>query len=247
MAKSTKRKRNAPGLSRLFREEAPMENASVFESGTELLDALKSGSIGYARSYVGMIKASEKQNHIAFAPASCEQWFDLPANLVGNVQVIREVPCKDHTHPLVKLNLKRDDADPLMGMIHQMLSAASRAGMQLQLGANPVTGATQLPFPGLAMHQSTFNPMQMAGVSGLHTFDPRRMMMLRRNDGPRDPIGCRNCLDSVGFFECMDACNDPALHPGGPDIWCIGYCYALAAACQTGPCAPRFWGGRPII
>src|SRR5262249_5622689 len=68
-------------------------------------------------------------------------------------------------------------------------------------------------------------------------------VMQRRNDGPRDPLGCRDCLDRVGFWRCLAACNDPTLHPGGPDAGCIGYCYGLAAECQTGPCAPRGGGG----
>jgi hypothetical protein len=79
---------------------------------------------------------------------------------------------------------------------------------------------------------------------GLQQADPLRMIMRRRADGPRDPIGCRDCLDRVGFWQCMAQCSDPILHPGGPDEWCIAYCYGLAAECQDGPCAPRFGGGR---
>jgi hypothetical protein len=122
-------------------EKAAVEKVEEFEDGTKLLSALKSGDLSHDDVYVGMVKESEKENHIAFAPGSCDDgWIDVPAKLVGKVEVLRHVPCHDHSHPLVRLALNIDETNAVQVMVRQMFtSAGSRApvGTQSPTGIMP--------------------------------------------------------------------------------------------------------------
>ena len=55
-----------------------------------------------------MVKKSEgKEKTIQFAPGgNCSNWLTIPLEFIEDVEIIKTVPCKDHTHPLVRLNLK---------------------------------------------------------------------------------------------------------------------------------------------
>jgi hypothetical protein len=57
---------------------------------------------------IGMVKKSEGQDEtIEFAAGmKCSGWVTTPIELIENVEMIQTVPCGDHSHPLVKLNLK---------------------------------------------------------------------------------------------------------------------------------------------
>ena len=57
---------------------------------------------------IGMVKKSEgKEKTIQFAPGgNCSNWVTIPLEFIDDVEIIKTVPCKDHTHPLVRLNLK---------------------------------------------------------------------------------------------------------------------------------------------
>ena len=57
---------------------------------------------------IGMVKKSEgKEKVIQFAPGgNCSNWVTIPLELIDDAEILKTVPCKDHTHPLVRLNLK---------------------------------------------------------------------------------------------------------------------------------------------
>jgi hypothetical protein len=57
---------------------------------------------------IGMVKKSEgKEKTIQFAlGGNCSNWATIPLELIEDVEIIKTVTCKDHTHPLVRLNLK---------------------------------------------------------------------------------------------------------------------------------------------
>src|SRR5918912_481342 len=101
-----------------------MEAVEKYESGTNLLEALKSGELSGYDVYVGMVKASDKEDHIAFAPGSCDEWIDVPAELIGDVEVLRHVPCREHSHPLVRMKLTIDESNPVHTMVRQMFASA---------------------------------------------------------------------------------------------------------------------------
>ena len=57
---------------------------------------------------LGMVKKSEGNDRtIAFAPGvHCANWVTIPLELIGTVEMIRTIACGDHSHPVVKLNMK---------------------------------------------------------------------------------------------------------------------------------------------
>lgn len=112
----------------------------TFDSGKGLLDAITAGDLALKDMCIGMVKASEKEGHVAFAPRSCNEWVDVPAELIGEVEVLRHVPCRDHIHPLVQFRLKIDDSNPVHAMVRKLLSPAASptpTEMQSPVGAIP--------------------------------------------------------------------------------------------------------------
>lgn len=56
--------------------------------------------------FVGMIKTAEDDQHMMFAQGvTCAHWTVVPLDRIESIQVISETPCKDHSHPLVKMVL----------------------------------------------------------------------------------------------------------------------------------------------
>ena len=57
---------------------------------------------------IGMVKKSDgKEKTIEFAPGgNCSNWVTIPLEFIEDVEMLKTIPCKDHSHPLVKLNLK---------------------------------------------------------------------------------------------------------------------------------------------
>ena len=56
--------------------------------------------------FVGMIKTAEDDQHMMFAQGvTCTHWTEVPIDRIESIEVISEIPCKDHSHPLVKLRL----------------------------------------------------------------------------------------------------------------------------------------------
>src|SRR5215212_5963584 len=105
-----------------------MDVLRTFKSGTELLESLRRGELSAPDAYVGMVKPSPRENSVAFAATSCDEWVDIPAELIDDAEVLRYVPCGDHSHPLVRLKLKFDESDPIHAMVQQLLSAVKAPG-----------------------------------------------------------------------------------------------------------------------
>lgn len=60
----------------------------------------------------GMVMASETKDHIAFSASGCDNWVDLPIDMTAAAEQIGQAPCRDHSHPLMRLTLKvADDPD----------------------------------------------------------------------------------------------------------------------------------------
>jgi len=103
-----------------------MEGLKTFASGTKLLESLKDGDLTSRDVYVGMVKVSKKDNHVAFTPGSCDEWIDVPAQLIADVEVIRHAPCREHSHPVVRLKLSIDESNPVHAMVRHFFSSPAR-------------------------------------------------------------------------------------------------------------------------
>lgn len=97
----------------------------------------------------GLVKADENDSSMLLfsISSSCKQWVPIPVSLISSIQHIRNVSCKDHQHPLVKIVLaepKKDDVSAVlfMRLFAQAKAAAarmrtfggSRARMRMQSG-----------------------------------------------------------------------------------------------------------------
>jgi hypothetical protein len=60
-------------------------------------------------SIVGMVKKSDgNEKTIKLAPGGhCSNWVTVPLEFIDRVEMVSTVPCKDHSHPLVKLHMKK--------------------------------------------------------------------------------------------------------------------------------------------
>ncbi len=87
-----------------------MEKKSQSLTAAEFFESLQQDKLIAAVpiTLIGMVKKSEgKEKAIQFAPGgNCSNWVTIPLELIEDVEILKTIPCKDHTHPLVRLNLK---------------------------------------------------------------------------------------------------------------------------------------------
>jgi hypothetical protein len=84
---------------------------------------------------IGMVKKSGGQEKtIEFAAGmKCSGWVTTPIELIDNVELIQTVPCEDHSHPLVKLNLKAPRS-PEGKLLYAILEGMTSAYEAVQRG-----------------------------------------------------------------------------------------------------------------
>lgn len=118
-----------------------MEKKSHSLTAAELFEGLQHDTLATVVpvTLTGMVKKSEgKERTIQFASAgNCSGWVTIPLDLIEDVEVLSTVPCKDHTHPLVRLNLKTP-TNP-----EAKIFAALLKGMQSTLEGTRVVYAQQ--------------------------------------------------------------------------------------------------------
>ena len=138
---------------------------------------------------VGMVKKSEgKGKAFQFAlGGNCSGWVTIPLELVEDVEVLRTVTCKDHSHPLVNLKLKAPRTP------EGKLFAAMLEGMQ---------SATPPRHPHLA------TPRSAVGGRRSSAYGPMAI-----ESGCRKVCGPAVCPNPTGpgtiwFTECWTECRD---------------------------------------
>ena len=126
-------------------------------TGQGLVDALGAGEFDRPRGVVliGMVKASEQKDHVAFARGGCDTWIDLPTSLIEEAEHVGSRPCEDHAHPIFRITLRESD-DPQARLLAQLLEA----GPQRRSRQLPPTFNTRVPHRGAAAARS--------GLFGLH-------------------------------------------------------------------------------
>ena len=73
---------------------------------------------------VGLAKPddSDPANIALSVSADCKRWHAIPAGMVEGVQTLQTVSCRDHTHPLVRLFLRRPaKEDVSAGVLYDLL------------------------------------------------------------------------------------------------------------------------------
>lgn len=130
-------------------------------------------------AFVGMLKAAEDEQHLMFAQGvSCANWTAVPVYLIEGIELISEAPCKDHSHPLVKMTFKTP--------------ASEEAQMYASLAqSNPFTAS-----PSQAMGNA-----ELAMVQRIKRFRDGKSDVLFRNSGPDVWFPCwSHCMDDLLEF-----------------------------------------------
>lgn len=78
-------------------------------TGASLEKALREGALDSSRTatMVGMAKPSDEAGYISFTRSGCDNWIDLPVEMIQSAEKIGDAPCRDHSHPLVKITLEK--------------------------------------------------------------------------------------------------------------------------------------------
>ena len=91
----------------------------------------------------GLVKADENERSIVLFSISsaCEQWVPIPVSFITSIQHIRNVSCKDHQHPLVRIVLaepKKEDASAVLFMRLFAQAKAAAAARRKAANGNPL-------------------------------------------------------------------------------------------------------------
>lgn len=174
----------------------------------DFFEKLEKGELSAAPvRLTGMVKKADgPEKAIRFAPGTnCAGWVTIPLDLIEGVEVLRTVPCRDHTHPFVKLTLKEPrspEGKALFALLGSMQNApaAMSAMSAMPAGRFPAPG-----YAGAGPAPSGIRPALRPGGGGF-------------GQGGTGIIP----IESGCHLRCYPAvCTDPDT---GRDIWCT-VCY----------------------
>jgi hypothetical protein len=153
-------------------------------------------------TFVGMAKPGRDDRHLLFASGTdCEEWTELPLEVIERVEVGELVSCRDHAHPLVKLHLKQPGSEE---------ASAYAALAKAQARARAAAAPAPPPRPAAAEERGRW-PFARA-VSEHGAAGP-----LYEKRASRE-----SCLACFRF--CEELVQTPEL---GDIIWCLRFCGPL--------------------
>jgi hypothetical protein len=102
-------------------------NARQFTDPREFLDSLKRDELEPPIVLPGMLKpADDSDDYVMFAQGTvCQNWVRIPVASIESIDLIQQVPCDEHTHPLVFLRLKPASSDEAK-MFASLMQAVAR-------------------------------------------------------------------------------------------------------------------------
>jgi hypothetical protein len=195
-------------------------------TGATLEEALKSGALKQSGIVlVGMVKLSEEAGHISFTKAGCDNWVQLPTEMIEEAEHIGESPCQGHSHPQFRITLKspKDAQAKLLAALLAQSPQQGAMGGPPQYGGmgspGPFGGQTGAPpMPGSQQHGTA--RMGGAGLGGLGGLG-----------GGRGSLGAWGCWDST--------CTDCILY----EYVCngAGACWHICKIWTERPCTRCIW------
>ena len=98
-------------------------------SGEEFIKALSEDKFSTPVELEGIAKpaGADGKAFMFSTGTDCGTWIQIPLDIVQNIELIRVISCKDHTHPLVRLQLKEPPKENPVGSLF--------AGLLRQMGA----------------------------------------------------------------------------------------------------------------
>ncbi len=95
-------------------------------TGTDFVKALAEGALKNHIVREGLAKQQEKDaKSILFSEGDCTDWIPIPVKMIEKVEFIRNMPCKDHEHPFVRLHLKSPVDNPEAEVFSRLLASSS--------------------------------------------------------------------------------------------------------------------------
>lgn len=98
-------------------------------SGPSLEQALNEGlleSRPEVTELLAMVKKSEQAGNVSITTSGCEEWIDIPTEMIEEAEIVGRSPCRDHEHPLVRITLKAPSG-PESELLAALLRQATRA------------------------------------------------------------------------------------------------------------------------
>jgi hypothetical protein len=92
-----------------------MTNESL--TGQQLSKALAENTLTPQATMTAMVRKSNDNGCVDITLSDCEAWIAIPEELI-NAKVIGSRKCKDHTHPLVELQLKQPNEPTAKALFH---------------------------------------------------------------------------------------------------------------------------------
>jgi hypothetical protein len=131
----------------------------------DFFEKLEKGELSAAPvRLTGMVKKADgSEKAIRFAPGTnCAGWVTIPLDLIEGVEMLRTVPCRDHTHPFVKLTLKEPRSPEGKALFALLGSVQNAPAAMSPKPAGPFPG----PGYGGAPAPSGFRPALRPGGGG---------------------------------------------------------------------------------
>jgi hypothetical protein len=87
----------------------------------------------------GLVKGGDDDTHILFTKSpACADWLPIPIDIIQSIQHFRDVACKDHQHPFVRITFKSvDEVRSDLAVFMTLLSRAQKEAAQAHLASSP--------------------------------------------------------------------------------------------------------------
>lgn len=89
------------------------------QTGRDFLENLRSGAVRPTLTRTGMAKLGDPDSDsIMFSESDdCGNWTKIPLELVQSVEVIGWLGCKDHKHPIIRLELHEPKSENKLAVV----------------------------------------------------------------------------------------------------------------------------------
>lgn len=166
---------------------------STAYSGASLEEALKGDAFSKSEIMrIGMVKQSKTPGYISFTGGSCDNWIEIPTDMIERAEQMGSRPCKDHSHPVFRITLKAPK-DP-QSQIFASLLAQDPAG-----GANPTPQMQGANAPVME------GPSGFQAMAGPGTSPPPGMRGGRSQSARLSTGGLGGLGGGLGAWGCWDS------------------------------------------
>jgi hypothetical protein len=178
-----------------------------------------------------MAKASATAGYITFTRSDCENWVELPIDIIASAEHVGTRPCKDHSHPVLQIALK-EPKDSTAKVLASLLSQSDRGtgyGQPTTNGGRPQMGGGGMPILGGWEGTPMVSPNSRPSAAG--------MARMRSPGGFRGDVGYGGNFDAWG---CWDSTCTRCL------VWeyvCngAGACWNICRSWEEYPCERCIW------